>query len=97
MKVVAIEEHRISSRGTAGGLRDQTRRGAVRWIFGYLLIVLFGGSEFVAVLDRDQLVLANSPDQDLLLAGLRIEAPASVLVNERDREGPVLSPDVERD
>ena len=45
--------------------------------------------------DRERLVRSDAPEQDLSLAGLRVERPAAVLRDDRNRERPVLGPDIE--
>src|SRR5205823_7825716 len=44
---------------------------------------------------RRQFVLANLPEQDLLLTGVRIEPPGAIFPGQRDGEWPILGPNAQ--
>src|ERR1700733_6183581 len=51
--------------------------------------------ELLANLNGGHFILSDSAEQDLLLALIGIEVPRTVLGDQRDGEGPILSADVE--
>src|SRR5271156_1185876 len=64
-------------------------------IRGVCAIAPFGG-KIAANRNCRELVLADSPEPNFLLARVRIEAPSPILLDDRNRERPVLGSNVER-
>src|SRR5271156_1229536 len=96
-KVVTVDQDWLAARGSARRCRHQIRKSAVYLTLSLLICakLSFGGHEFVTDQNGPEFVLADSSEQDFLQTSVRIEAPGAVLLNERDRERPVLGADIQ--
>jgi len=97
-EIVTMQQYGICASGPASGFRDQARDRDVRRIRSVRIcsIASFGGDKFMASRNGREFIVTYSAEGDFLRAGIRIEAPNTVLRNEGDRERPVLSADVQR-
>jgi len=93
-----MEQHGIAARGLVDRLRDQYRIGTVSRIRSVrrCAVLLFSpATNWWQMAIAVSSFAPDSPEHDFFRPGIRVETPGLVLLRDRDREGPVLGPNVQ--